>query len=151
MISLGSKLTDRLASAARNSGSAASSAALAIVVTLDNLCSALAQPEGRGVARRGEEGAEGEKKSAKAAKTPSKDIRIEQIRALADNAKEFGIDVVTLPSSGIVVLISTRYHEYAPGDDRLQIEPDIPVEVTTALAPPSRSASASASRSASRT
>jgi DNA polymerase-3 subunit delta' len=31
-----------------------------------------------------EEGAEGEKKSAKAAKAPSKDIRIEQIRALAD-------------------------------------------------------------------
>jgi hypothetical protein len=35
---------------------------------------------------------------------------------------------VTLKNSGIVVLISRRYHEKAPGDDRLQIEPDIPVE-----------------------
>jgi hypothetical protein len=37
---------------------------------------------------------------------------------------------VTLKHSGIVVLISRRYHEMAPGDDRLQIEPDIPVEAT---------------------
>jgi C-terminal processing protease CtpA/Prc len=37
---------------------------------------------------------------------------------------------VTLEHSGIVVLISRRYHEKAPGDDRLQIEPDIPVEAT---------------------
>jgi hypothetical protein len=37
---------------------------------------------------------------------------------------------VTLKNSGIVVLISRRYHEKAPGDDRLQIEPDIPVEAT---------------------
>ena len=37
---------------------------------------------------------------------------------------------VTLKHTGIVVLISRRYHEKAPGDDRLQIEPDIPVEAT---------------------
>lgn len=37
---------------------------------------------------------------------------------------------VTLEHSGIVVLISKRYHEKAPGDDRLQIEPEIPVEAT---------------------
>jgi hypothetical protein len=37
---------------------------------------------------------------------------------------------VTLEDSGIVVLISRRYHEKAPGDDRLRIEPDIPVEAT---------------------
>jgi hypothetical protein len=37
---------------------------------------------------------------------------------------------VTLENSGIVVLISRRYHEKAPGDDRLQIEPDVPVEAT---------------------
>jgi hypothetical protein len=37
---------------------------------------------------------------------------------------------VTLEHSGIVVLISHRYHEKAPGDDRLQIEPDVPVEAT---------------------
>jgi hypothetical protein len=37
---------------------------------------------------------------------------------------------VTLKHSGIVVLISRRYHEKAPGDDRLQIEPDIPLEAT---------------------
>ena len=42
------------------------------------------------------------------------------------------VDVVTLPDSGIVVLISRRYHERAPGDDRLAIEPDIPVELTWA-------------------
>jgi hypothetical protein len=40
--------------------------------------------------------------------------------------------VVTLPASGIVVLVSGRYHERAPGDDRLALEPDIPVEVTWA-------------------
>ena len=34
--------------------------------------------------------------------------------------------------AGIVVLISKRYHEKAPGDDRLQIEPDVPVEATWA-------------------
>ena len=39
---------------------------------------------------------------------------------------------VTLEHSGIVVLISKRYHEKAPGDDRLQIEPDVPVEATWA-------------------
>ncbi|HEX2469757.1 MAG TPA: hypothetical protein VHK05_04135 [Candidatus Limnocylindrales bacterium] len=38
--------------------------------------------------------------------------------------------VETLKHTGIVVLISRRYHEKAPGDDRLQIEPDIPVEAT---------------------
>jgi hypothetical protein len=37
---------------------------------------------------------------------------------------------VTLENSGIVVLISRRYHEKAPGDDRLQIEPDLPEEAT---------------------
>jgi hypothetical protein len=40
------------------------------------------------------------------------------------------VDVVTLPTSGIVVLISNRYHERAPGDDRLALTPDVPVEVT---------------------
>ena len=40
------------------------------------------------------------------------------------------VDVVTLPTSGIVVLISNRYHERAPGDDRLALPPDVPVEVT---------------------
>lgn len=39
------------------------------------------------------------------------------------------VAVVTLPNSKIVVLISGRYHERAPGDDRLQIEPDRPAEV----------------------
>lgn len=39
---------------------------------------------------------------------------------------------VTLPASRIVVLVSGRYHERAPGDDRLAIEPDIPVEITWA-------------------
>jgi hypothetical protein len=42
------------------------------------------------------------------------------------------VRVVTLPASGIVVLISTRYHERAPGDDRLEIVPDVPVEITWA-------------------
>jgi hypothetical protein len=37
---------------------------------------------------------------------------------------------VTLKNSGVVVLISRRYHEKAPGDDRLQLEPDIPIEAT---------------------
>ncbi len=40
------------------------------------------------------------------------------------------VATVTLEGSGIVVLISRRYHEKAPGDDRLQIEPDIPVEAS---------------------
>ena len=39
------------------------------------------------------------------------------------------VDVVTLPASRIVVLVSGRYHRRAPGDDRLAIEPTIPVEV----------------------
>jgi hypothetical protein len=42
------------------------------------------------------------------------------------------VAVVTLPVSKIVVLISGRYHERAPGDDRLQIEPDVPAEVSWA-------------------
>jgi len=40
------------------------------------------------------------------------------------------VKVVTLPASGIVVLVSARYHERAPGDDRLEIAPDVPAEVT---------------------
>jgi hypothetical protein len=40
------------------------------------------------------------------------------------------VKVVTLPRSGIVVLIAGRYHERAPGDGRLQIEPDVPVQLT---------------------
>jgi hypothetical protein len=39
------------------------------------------------------------------------------------------VRVVTLPNSKIVVLVSSRYHERAPGDDRLQIEPAIPAQV----------------------
>ena len=39
-------------------------------------------------------------------------------------------DVVTLPASGIVVLVSEDYHDERPGDDRLALPPDIPVEVT---------------------
>jgi hypothetical protein len=39
------------------------------------------------------------------------------------------VAVIALPNSRIVVLISGRYHERAPGDDRLQIEPDVPAEV----------------------
>jgi hypothetical protein len=42
------------------------------------------------------------------------------------------VRVVTLPSSKIVVLISARYHDRAPGDPRLELTPDIPVEVTWA-------------------
>jgi hypothetical protein len=42
------------------------------------------------------------------------------------------VDVVTLPASRVVVLISTEYHEIAPGDDRLAVEPDIPIELTWA-------------------
>ena len=42
------------------------------------------------------------------------------------------VATVTLEGSGIVVLISRRYHEKAPGDDRLQIEPDVPVEASWA-------------------
>ena len=42
------------------------------------------------------------------------------------------VDVVTLPASKIVVLVSGDYHERAPGDDRLAIEPDRPAEVTWA-------------------
>jgi hypothetical protein len=37
---------------------------------------------------------------------------------------------VTPENSGIVVMISRRYHEKAPGDDRLQIDPDVPAEMT---------------------
>ncbi len=40
------------------------------------------------------------------------------------------VDVVTLPHSKVVVLISGRYHERAPGDDRLALTPDVPVEIT---------------------
>jgi hypothetical protein len=40
------------------------------------------------------------------------------------------VRVVTLPTSQIVVLISRRYHERAPGDDRLALPPDAPVELT---------------------
>jgi hypothetical protein len=39
------------------------------------------------------------------------------------------VQVVTLPASKIVVLISARYHERAPGDPRLSFTPDVPVEV----------------------
>ena len=42
------------------------------------------------------------------------------------------VRVVTLPASGIVVLISGRYHERAAGDDRLEILPGRPAEVTWA-------------------
>ncbi len=42
------------------------------------------------------------------------------------------VDVVTLPASRIVVLVSSRYHERAPGDDRLAIDPTIPAEVSWA-------------------
>ena len=40
------------------------------------------------------------------------------------------VDVVTLPASKIVVLVSGRYHERAPGDTRLALTPDVPVEVS---------------------
>jgi hypothetical protein len=40
------------------------------------------------------------------------------------------VRVVTLPASGIVVLISSRYHQRAPDDDRLALTADVPVEVT---------------------
>ena len=40
--------------------------------------------------------------------------------------------VVTLPASKIVVLVSGDYHERAPGDTRLALPPDIPVEVSWA-------------------
>jgi hypothetical protein len=40
------------------------------------------------------------------------------------------VRVVTLESSGIVVLISTRYHERAPGHDELELRPTVPVELT---------------------
>jgi len=39
------------------------------------------------------------------------------------------VRVVTLDSTGIVVLISTRYHERAPGLDELELTPTIPVEL----------------------
>jgi hypothetical protein len=42
------------------------------------------------------------------------------------------VDVVTLPASQIVVLVSARYHEKAPGDTRLALPPDVPAEVTWA-------------------
>jgi hypothetical protein len=40
------------------------------------------------------------------------------------------VQVVTLQHSGIVVLISTRYHERRPGDDRLEVPADIAAELT---------------------
>ena len=40
------------------------------------------------------------------------------------------VRVVTLPASGIVVLVSEVYHPRARGDDRLALPPDIPAEVT---------------------
>jgi hypothetical protein len=40
------------------------------------------------------------------------------------------VQVVTLPNSGIVVLVSARYHEKAPGDTRLELTPDAPAEVS---------------------
>jgi hypothetical protein len=42
------------------------------------------------------------------------------------------VRVVTLPNSRIVVLVSSRHHVRAPGDDRLAIEPDRPTEVSWA-------------------
>jgi len=42
------------------------------------------------------------------------------------------VKVVTLPASKIVVLISARYHERAPGDPRLALTPDVAVEVSWA-------------------
>jgi hypothetical protein len=42
------------------------------------------------------------------------------------------VQVVTLPNSGIVVLVSARYHEKAPDDTRLELTPDAPAEVTWA-------------------
>jgi hypothetical protein len=42
------------------------------------------------------------------------------------------VRVVTLPNSRIVVLVSSRHHVRAPGDDRLAIEPDRPAEVSWA-------------------
>ena len=42
------------------------------------------------------------------------------------------VRVVTLASSGIVVLIASRYHERRPGDDSLEVVPDIPAELTWA-------------------
>ncbi len=42
------------------------------------------------------------------------------------------VDVVTLPASGIVVLISGRWHEKAPGDPSLEVTPDIPVDLSWA-------------------
>ncbi len=39
---------------------------------------------------------------------------------------------VTLPNSGIIVLIASRHHEKAPGDDRLELTPDLPVEISWA-------------------
>jgi hypothetical protein len=42
------------------------------------------------------------------------------------------VDVVTLPASKIVVLVSGDYHERAPGDPRLALTPDVPVEVSWA-------------------
>lgn len=42
------------------------------------------------------------------------------------------VDVVTLPASKIVVLVSADYHERAPGDPRLELTPDVPVEVSWA-------------------
>jgi hypothetical protein len=40
------------------------------------------------------------------------------------------VQVVTLPASKIVVLVSEDYHLRARGDDRLALPPDVPVELT---------------------
>jgi hypothetical protein len=40
------------------------------------------------------------------------------------------VRVVTLPASKIVVLISARFHDRAPGDPRLALTSDVPVEVS---------------------
>jgi hypothetical protein len=48
----------------------------------------------------------------------------------ANADRDGDVRVVTLPASGIVVLISTRHDERAPRDDRQSIIPDVPVEVT---------------------
>jgi Peptidase family S41 len=50
-------------------------------------------------------------------------------------APDFWADVttVTLPNSGLKALVSTTYEGYGrPGDPRLEIEPDVPVDMTAA-------------------
>jgi C-terminal processing protease CtpA/Prc len=43
------------------------------------------------------------------------------------------VDTVTLPNSGLKALISTTYEGYStPNDHRLAIEPDMPVDLTSA-------------------